>query len=153
MLFPSILAPRGGVSTLSDILFLAKKEFDGKLLSNEGSLTAAGDLATLTAGTGKDMYIARAKVNIHLDGSNTFAAGDEVVLKVNNVIVETYKPTHALSTAADGDGGPQYEFKNVGHRVTAGQIIKLEVITLDTQSEVEGFIECFEEDTGVDPVI
>jgi hypothetical protein len=44
-----------------------------------------------------------------------------------------------------------YEFKNIGHKVAAGQIIKLEIISLGTDVNVEGFIECFGKDTGVNP--
>ena len=70
--------------TLSDIEFLAKKEFDGKLRTAEGNVTAAGDIATLTANSGKDMYLATAKVIfISEDTSSAAAIGDEVVLEVN----------------------------------------------------------------------
>jgi len=148
----SFFPKKGGKRKVSDIEFLSIKEKEGKLKKNEGSLVSAGDLATLTASAGKDMYLARAKCNIHLDGTNTVAIGDEIVLKINGVIVETYKTTHGMATAADGSG-QIYEFKNIGHKVLASEIIKLEVITLDTQSEAEGFIECFEETTGESPQI
>jgi len=46
-----------------------------------------------------------------------------------------------------------YKFENIGHKVAATQVIKLEVITLDTQVDVERFIECWEETTGETPVI
>jgi len=138
---------------MSDILFLSTKEFLGKLRHDDGSLSATGDLATLTANTAKDMYLARAKVIFFLNNSNTQSVADAVVLKVNGTIVETAKST--LTMESTFDAGMQvfsYEFSNIGHKVDAGQVIKLEVITLDADTNVEGFIECFEEDNGVSPL-
>jgi len=51
-----------GASTLSDIMFISVKEFGSKLRTTEGTLSATGYLCTLTANTGKDMYLAKAKV-------------------------------------------------------------------------------------------
>ena len=67
---PGIFSTLTSGATMSDIMFLAKKEFDGKLRQNDGTRTTAGDLATLTATTGKDMYLAYAKVNIFDNASN-----------------------------------------------------------------------------------
>jgi len=136
---------------LSDIEFLSIKEFGGKLVKNEGNVTAAGDIATLTASGGKDMYLARAKVVFYLeDASAGTADADEVVMKVNGVIVETVKSS--MNGSSDtGIVSWDYEFKNIGHKVAATQIIKLEAITLDTDVAIEGFIECFEETTGATP--
>ena len=44
-----------------------------------------------------------------------------------------------------------YEFKNIGHKVAATQIIKLEVISLDAEVDVEGFIQAIEVPTGENP--
>lgn len=133
-----------------DISFMVGKSFEGKLVSAEGFLSAAGDLATLTASTGKDMYIARAKITVFNNDQAGNSLVDEVVLKINGTIVETAKGS--VSYAANLFV-PQwtYEFKNMGHTVAATEIIKIEVIALDATSDVEGFIECFEEDTGADP--
>ena len=150
MVFPWIQF-LGAKKRLSDIEYLAIKEFDGKLRSAEGFLSATGDLATLTATAGKDMYIARAKVVFFVNtGSAAGSVGDEVVLKINDVIVETAK--FSFGTNAGGTTF-EYEFKNVGQNVAATQIIKLEVITLDASTDVEGFIECFEETTGDSPAV
>jgi len=141
-----------GVKTLGDIEFLSIKEFQAKLRFDEGFTSAVGDLATLTANTGKDMYIARAKIITFSNNTNAVSLNDEVVLKINDVIVETSK---ASPNFAANIFGPTYiyEFRNIGHKVLAGEIIKLEVITLDTDTDVEGFIECYEEDTGTSPQI
>ena len=52
-----------GIVTLSDVLVLAVKEFLGKTKYDEGAATSTGDVATLTASTGKDMYFAKGQVN------------------------------------------------------------------------------------------
>lgn len=148
--FPTILPVIGGGAEqhtlMSDILFLSVKEHASKLRTDEGFLSAAGDLATLTATGGKDMYIARAKVVFFRNTTSLVSTADEVVLKVNGTVVETAK----FSGSAEQPTW-EYTFKNIGHKVAATQIIKLEVITLDTQVDVEGFIECFEETTGESP--
>ncbi len=41
---------------------LLRASFNNRLKSDERSLSAVGDLATLTAGTGKDLYLTAAKV-------------------------------------------------------------------------------------------
>jgi len=141
---------------LSDIEFLSIKEFEGKVRKIEGFLSAIGDLATLTANTGKDMYIARAKVIFYANSSSPGAMiADKAELKINGVTVETATSTMIDEAAADTAGVLTliYEFKNIGHKVAATQIIKLEVITLAAETDVEGFIECFEEDTGTSPQI
>ena len=139
-----------------DLAFLAKKEFDGKLSSVEGFLSVIGDLATITAAAGKDMYIARAKVIFYKNtvGAATSLA-DKVELQINGIAVETATFMHEAEdvTPEFGVGAWSYEFKNMGRKVAATQIIKLEVITLDADVDVEGFIEVWEEDTGVDPTL
>jgi len=143
---PSILFKVGKGRKLSDIEFLAIKEFDGKLKKNEGVKTTTGDLATLTATSGKDMYIARAKITVYNDGGGTGASQNVVVLKINGIIIETSGTRVNLTSES-------YEFKNMGHKVAATQIIKLEVITINAAISIEGFIECFEETTGETPQI
>lgn len=147
--FKSIL-PSGDDDELSK--FVLQASFDGRLKSDEGSLSAIGDLATLTALSGKDLYVTAAKVVFHI---NTFtgppqALGDIVELKINGVVVETtpftIDFTNTLGTFA-------YEFKNMGHKVTATQTMKLEVTALDAETDVEGFIQAIEVPTDANPVI
>lgn len=137
---------------LSDIEFLSIKEFDGKLRSDRGSLTTTGTLATLTANGSKDMYIARAKITFFADSQDP-AIGDTVELQLNGTPIETSPATMQLSTGANEVITYSYSFENIGHKVVAGQIIRLQVTVLDAQTTVEGFIECFEEDTGTTPQI
>jgi len=150
---PSILTTGGGgAAILSDIMFLAKKEFDAKTLApNESTRTTTGDLATLTAGGGKDMYLASAKVNAIITGTGNGTV--TVELKVNGVIVETYSADLNHGTAPDsGNSTDSYSFNVIGVKVAATQIIKLEVTAISDVT-INGVIQCWEETTGVTPVI
>lgn len=143
------LIAQGGV--LSDIEFLSIKEFEDKVRSDEGTLSTTGDLATLTANVGKDMYIASAKVVFYVLAS-AFEVNNQVALKINGVTIEIARAALAMGSNG-GTSSIVYEFKNIGHKVTTGQIIKLEVLNLNTDVDVVGFIECFEEDTDATPQI
>jgi len=138
---------------LSDIEFLAIKEFNGKLRSDEGFLSAIGDLATLTANTGKDMYLARAKVTFFMNNFTGASVTEKCELKLNGTTIETARASITQSTIDSGTSTIIYEFKNIGHKVLSGEIIKLEVIVNDSDVDIEGFIECFEEDTNDTPQI
>jgi len=138
----------------SDVAFLMRKEFQSALVSDEGFLSATGDLASLTASAGKDMYLASAKITLFTNTNVTLVtAGCQVVLKINDVIIETTNFSAGISSGSGVGGNPHmvYEFKNIGASVEAGEIIKLEVISIDAAVDVEGFIECVEVDTGEDP--
>ena len=147
--FPSIIP--GGAATLSDIMFLAKKEFDGKLKTDEGTISATGDIASITASSGKDLYLAKAKVSIRLESGGT-AGGAIVELKVNGVIKATWAGELLISSGEAAHHNSVYEFVVSGLKVTATQIIKIEAVTVDADIEVNGELICFEEDTGVNPL-
>ena len=139
---------------MSDIEFLAKKEFDGKLRTAEGTLTATGDLATITANSGKDMYLAKTKVSVRQTTSDRASRTVIVELKVNAVIKSTWScDLNAQSTTIGATSSIGYEFVLSGVKVAATQIIKLEVITIDADMEVNGELVVFEETTGETPVI
>jgi len=142
----------GADDEMSDLQFLTIKEFEGKVRSDDGFLSANGDLATLTANTGKDMYLARAQCSFLINnGSTSFAEDQIVVLKIDGVVIETARVT--LGSTGLLPNNPIYEFKNIGRKVLAGEIIKLEVTNSSGQVDNQGFIECFEEDTGTSPQI
>ena len=137
---------------------LLKHSFRGNLRSDEGFLSAIGDLATLTANSGKDMYVTSAKVVFYYNADSQSGGGfaQSVVLKLNGVVVETAKfSAKSIGTTTQGTGvlSDVYEFNNLFGKVTAGQIIKLEVLVNDTKIDVDGFIQCLEVDTGVDPTL
>jgi len=135
---------------MGDIEFLAKKEFDGKLRSAQGFLSAVGDLATLTANTGKDMYVSGAKITYFQEDEVNAVSGNEVTLVVNGVTVET---TNWTTGSDQGPATTVYEFKNIGLKVLAGQIIKIQVVSIDGSASIEGVLQCFEETTGATPQV
>ena len=155
-MFPVIQYLRIKKKKLSDIEYLAIKEFEGKLVYDDGQVTTTGDLATLTASSGKDMYIAKAKVSVM---PNTLASGLSpylVELKINGVTEESFNGVMEADTGVDyaEQGNRQYEFINIGRKVAATQIIKLEVITNTGNDQTfEGSIVCFEETTGESPAV
>ena len=126
--------------------YTLQASFDGRLKSGEGFLSAAGDLTTLTSASGKDLYLTAAKVTFFSNNNNNTTAVTEIVLKLNGVIIETTKfglgPVEKLAP---------YDFKNLGGKVAATQIIKLEVITIDSRADVEGFVQAIEVPTGENP--
>ncbi len=139
--------------SLSDIEYLSIKDFGGKLVKNVANRATTGDLGTLTASGGKDMYLAKAHVSGWQSG-NGFKKDATIVLKINGVIVETAYFSASGTTTGAGAGGTHsqnYEF-TVGYKVVATQIIKLEVTVLDGY-QLSGTVECFEENTGVSPAI
>ncbi len=146
-------AGSGRTPVSGDLAFLSGKEFDGKLRTNEGVVTTTGDLATLTATTGKDMYLASAQCStVRSDIAGLGNVTVKVELKLNGVVIETWI-AHTMWNTSLTHFDNVYNFKiGIGKKVLAGQIIKLEVVTnAGSDNDFEGAISCFEEDTGVDP--
>ena len=143
-----------GKKRLSDIEYLAIKEFGSKLRQNDGEQDgSSGDLATLTANTGKDMYIANAHANASMNtGASNPSGTITVVLKINAVIVDTVKFVFRLDSGSIVPTFQRWDFP-FGFKVSAGQVIKIEVTTGDAQVYCAGSLTCFEEDTGVSPAI
>lgn len=127
--------------------FIVQASFDGRLKSNEGFLSATGDLCSLTASSGKDLYLTNAQIVFDTNaGAGSIVVADEVVLKVNGTIIETAKISYS------GASSLVYTFRNLFHKVSATQILKIEVITIDSESDVEGFIQAVEVPTGENPI-
>jgi len=145
MVFPWIQF-LGKKKRLSDIEYLAIKEFDGKLVQNDAQArTTTGDLCTLTASSGKDMYIAKAKIQTNTTGANGTVT---VQLKINAVVFEEFKVSDLPVTSDTSE----FEFVTLGFKVAATQIIKLEVTGISSLS-INGQLICFEEDTGASPAV
>ena len=141
---------------MSDIEYLAIKEFGGKLVTNTGQQAdgGTGNTATLTASSGKDLYLAKAKINIHWENTTTDSRQlCKVELQADEGAGFIIKETAELSLTPQISGQPdsQYEFIVSGIKVAATKIIKLEVTVIDAQTTVEGTITGFEETTGDDP--
>lgn len=134
---------------MSDIIVLAKKEFGGKTKYAEGAATTTGDVATLTATAGKDMYCGKAQVNFKSTSATGALGACKVELKANGVIKETIDVQLTSGTVGNFNGEP-FTFQVTGFKVAATQIIKIEVISISNAS-VEASLQCWEEDTGVDP--
>jgi len=147
---PDIFTTRATTVIGGDIAFLSKKEFDGKIVTDEGFLGATGTLCTLTANTGKDMYLARAKIIVHNNLVNQVAFNNVIQLQQNAVVLETAEISVGSGTVG-GSSAVVYEFKNIGQKVLASQVIRLECTGLSANADVVGFIKCFEEDTGESP--
>lgn len=151
---PTILFRVAGGAEMSDIQFLSIKEFDGKLVTDNGTLAVGimGDLATLTASGGKDMYLGKARISVTAS-TDTNDTRCTAVLNVNGVPKEPVK----IVIAGGNDGTKSvttydYEFELTGLKVTTTQIIKIDV-TQNSNALIEGVLECFEEDTGTTPQI
>lgn len=134
--------------------YVLQAAFDGRLKHDEGFLSATGDLATLTATASKDLYLTAAKITFYVNTTtDPLSSGDSVELNINGTVIETSKAS-LLSTSAGDNGGTTtfaYEFRNLGHKITATQTMKLEVVALDTQVDVEGFIQAIEVPTNENP--
>ncbi len=133
-----------------DLAFLQQKEQEGKLKTSEGTLTTTGDLCSLTANVNRDLYLAEAKVSI--TASN--AVGSVTIeLSLDGVVEETYSAvTSLMNQTAGGAGGAgnsseNYTFTLKGRKVSAGQIIKLEVTAI-SNVEANGVLEGWEETSG-----
>ncbi len=133
---------------MSDIMFLAKKEYDTKLKQNDGTRTTTGTLCTLTASGSKDMCLAMVKVGV-FDGNISTNEVATIDLTIDTTIVESAK----IGGTGDISGSFPYEFISKGFKVIAGKTIKLEVSAVVGTPEIYGAIICWEEPTNGDPVI
>ncbi len=141
---------RPGGRKLSDIEYLSIKEFDGKLVQNDGVLTGAtGDLCTLTASSGKDMYLASASLWFSY-ASASGSSSPDFVLYVNGVEIERAEPNSIGAPHRDLN---LVEFKSKGFKVAAGQIIKIAAETDMGDVNASGELICFEETTGDTPAV
>lgn len=159
MVFPFITftGVKGGKRKLSDIEFMSIKEFGGKLRYVQGQVTTTTTLCTITANTGKDMYLAKAHVTLAMSSTGATASNVQAKLYLNGTLVEQTRASFTTyNSRYDGAGGGnsalEYDFKNVGRKVSAGQIIKIEA-TCPTNTVVSGTLVCFEETTGSSPKI
>ncbi len=153
-IMPIVSIVRAAFDEMSDIQFLAIKEFNGKLVEDEGgqAVNTTGDLATLTADTGKDMYLGKAHASVSLDGLGTTAGVGTIVLKVNGLVKDTWNFALLAGSGEAGTTMDDHEFL-IGFKVVTGQIIKLECTVAGTDVLTQGQIECWEESTGQSPQI
>ncbi len=151
----SIITAFAAGDDMSDIQFLAIKEFQGKMrkqgetdpTTNEGTRDMQGRIIRVTAATGKDLYLARAKCVLFNDSSGN-NLNSQVDLVVDDVVVESARHSTGDSNSME------YEFKNIGWKVGPGQDIDINIAQLDGGNvSVVAVLECWEEDTGTTPQI
>ncbi len=157
-MFPWLVHLVGKGRRLSDIEYLAIKEFDGKLVHNDGNVTAAGDVCTLTASGGKDMYLGRARIMVTAEVSAAAPGTAIVSLLLNGVVIESTRveviaAAQTSNAGAAGSSSQDFTFALSGAKVAAGEIIKIEATTVDANVSVYGMIVCFEETTGASPAV
>jgi len=149
----AFLKSRAG-GKLSDIEFLAIKEFGSKRVDVDDSLSSAltgeKDLAVATAASGKDMYLASASFSF----AKSSATADDVFMRlyINGTQIEeiTYQN---LPQVPPGNNW-QYEFKTKGVKVAATQIIKITKEQVTTNNiNFESKLVLFEEATGATPQV
>jgi len=138
---------------LSDIEYLAIKEFDSKLVHNEGALTSTGTLCTLEASSGKDLYLASATVYVKIDQVQTQASVGTIELQADGTVIETASIGTESGTGGAFGIGYQIHFAGKGIKVVAGKALRLECTVLGTDISLEGTIYAFEETTGDSPAI
>jgi len=135
-----------------DLAFLQQKEQEGKLKTSEGTLTATGDLTSITAGTNKDLYLSSATITAN-NGNIGNAVRDLVVeLKLNGVTIEKWSPTRVLFGGGTGSSWQENSYKfvvGIGKKVSAGEIIKLEITSNGSNTfTVNGALQAWEESSG-----
>ena len=143
---------------LSDIEYLSIKEFDGKLVTNTGQQAdgATGNTATLTASSGKDLYLAKASVTLRADAAQAGVPLFEVTLVANGVIVDRCEATYQANSSNGPPFTPvnlKYDFTVQGIKVAATQTIVIDVVTSDASVDISGTLVGFEEITGDNPAI
>ena len=148
-MFPWLVTLWKSGRRLSDIEYLAIKEFGGKLVENTvTSQSATGDGATLTASSGKDMYLAYAKCVIA--NKSNLDRNAIVALIVNTVTKDTFDISSHNAGDAAGDNTLTHIFP-VGFKVAAAEVIKLEVTAIGATMDITTTIQCIEETTGASP--
>ena len=155
-MFPWIpfLSPRGG-RKLSDIEYLAIKEFGSKLVENTDVQNDGGTgmCATLTAASGKDLYLASAKVSIRFDTASTIIVG-EITLLQNSTVVDRF---YFSGSADGGQGGTtgelQHEFTWKGGKVAATEKFEIDVVASNADFDIQGTLVGIQEATGESPAI
>ncbi len=152
---PIITFLQGG-KKVSDIEYLAIKEFGGKLRSEKGSRSTTGDLVRLVAASGKDMYMARAKVNfrvLSVSGNHDATVELQSGADGSETTREIFEGGGNSESGGTVFGNPQYEFVWQG-KVAATEVIQLEVtVKSGSTVTVEGVLEVFEETTGDSPAV
>jgi hypothetical protein len=152
---------------MSDIMFLAKKEYDNKTLDDSGNLTTTGVLCEFDVPDGKTFYLAYANawINDLLANGNDKA---EIKLEEDFTATDTQvgETKHIGNASSTADNAVQQgtisaldlfsEFKGAQIFVNnsgAVKKVRLRVSANTGTSDVRGTIRGWTETNGTDPVI
>lgn len=72
---------------LSDIEYMSKKQFDGKLLQADGNRTTSGVIASITPATGKTFYVAGGSCSTRMSGTQQ----GRCQLRNDTVVIEEWE--------------------------------------------------------------
>ncbi len=160
MVGPWITFVSKGGRKVSDIEYLATIESgngagNSILVKNTGEALngGTGDLGTLTAAGGKDLYLVGASVSAKWT-SSVNRGEIQVDLLVNGARIESWFSLNSdiLSSGSWGSNSNHYHFKSKGFKVDATQIIKLDVITNSAATmDLVGTVFGIEIDDGESP--
>jgi len=162
MVFPPIHWFQGlGAEVLrdvGDIEFLSKKEFDGKLVKADGSATTVSTIITLTASSGKDLYLARARVTAIDTDTGTSLDHVTVILKQDTTVIGTWQAGFGTNSGSSTNIGTgiivaKYDFAITGVKVAATKTFTIEISATTGNPTVYAELLGFEETTGETPVI
>ena len=136
--------------------YILQASLDGRLKSDFGEESTVVDLCTLTAAASKDLYLTAAQVTFYLNVSGGIDTTSRVALVINGIEKEparvSLNSNHLVSSSrSGGNTSVVYEFKNLGYKVTASQIMKLEITAIDTDTDISGFIQAIEVPSGENP--
>ena len=148
----------GKKKRLSDIEYLAIKEFDGKRVDVDSGATITNSstettVVTQTAGSApnKDMYLGGAKMSWQASAAS--GGANNITLRLFLNAVELEKKVYD-NEAAGSDG--EYVFLTKGVKVAFGEIIKLTAQNSNASNTTtihNGKLILFQEDTGASPAV
>ena len=144
---------------MSDIEYLSIKEFDVKRVDKNTTLDLSNsivetDVVTQTAAGGKDMYLGEATCPMHGTDTEGGPPGFTATYRLfaNGIEIETIQLFINIGTGQEN----QINFKTLGIKVAAGQIIKITVqhsLAGGRSTHSEGKLVLWQEDTGTTPQI
>lgn len=142
-----IVPEEEGDTDMGDIEYLLIKAFDGKKVESIANSQSNGVITSLTASTGKDMYLAVATASVFQDDTTSLLEAAGVSLVVNGTVVERG------FVGGDNSLASSVNFKWRGF-VTTGQVISINIDVLDFLAHpISATLICFEENTGDSPQI
>lgn len=153
-MFPWSLFLKERRKSLSDIEYLAIKEFDGKLVTNTDQQAdgGTGNTATLTASAGKDLYLAKAQVTVRVDVGTVLILG-EITLVANGVVKDRWEFAMAHSAQVTTPNEITHDFAVKGIKVAATETIVIDVVISNVDFDIDGTLVGFEETTGESPQV